>query len=264
MLNLRKRIFLLLTFGAAALFFSSASHAQRMTWTVDGVQREALVFRPLGAAAKSPVVFAFHGHAGTMRGASEELDFRHAWPRAIVVYMQGLPTASGGDPGGVRSGWQTEAGQLGGRDLKFFDAVLATLHEKFSVDDNRVYAMGFSNGAFFTYLLWQERPNIFAAFAPCAGMIFPGVHLTVPKPAFIVAGAADERIGPRLRDAAIKTVRDLDSATNNGVSCGAGCSLYASPSGTNVRVLIHPGGHEYPVSVSPMIVNFFKNHALVN
>jgi polyhydroxybutyrate depolymerase len=86
----------------------------------------------------------------------------------------------------------------------------------------------------------------------------------VPKSAFIVAGAADERIGPRLRDAAIKTVRDLDSATGNGVSCGAGCNLYASPTGTNVRVLIHPGGHEYPASVSPLIVSFFKNHALAN
>jgi polyhydroxybutyrate depolymerase len=215
-MDFRRRILVLLSITTASFFFCSASHADRMTWKVDGVQREALVFHPVGAAAKAPVLFAFHGHGGLMRGASEALDFHHAWPRAIVVYMQGLPTPSGGDPDGTKSGWQTESGQLGDRDLKFFDAVLATLHQKFSVDDTRIYAMGFSNGAFFTYLLWEQRPKIFAAFALSAGKIFPAVHLTVPKPAFIIAGDADDRIGANPRDEAIKVVRNLDGATGTG------------------------------------------------
>jgi len=263
-MNLRKRFLVLLSIATAALFFCSASHADRMTWKVDGVQREALVFRPLGAAPKAPVLFAFHGHGGTMHGASEALDFHHAWPRAIVVYMQGLPTATGGDPDGLRSGWQSESGQLGNRDLKFFDAVLATLHEKFSVDDSRIYAMGFSNGAFFTYLLWEQRPKIFAAFAPCSGNIFPSVHLTVPKPAFIVAGDADDRIGANPRDEAIKTVRELDGATGKSVACGEGCNLYSSPQGVGVKVLIFHGGHEFPSNTTPSVVAFFKNHTLIN
>ena len=263
-MNLRKRIFILVLFSATVSFLSATAHADRMTWTIDGVQREALVFRPLGAAPKAPVLFAFHGHAGTMHGASEALDFHHAWPRAIVVYMQGLPTATGGDPDGIKSGWQWESGQLGDRDLKFFDAVLATLHKKFSVDDNRIYAMGFSNGAFFTYLLWQERPKIFAAFAPCAGKIFPSVHLTVPKPAFIVAGDADDRIGANPRDEAIKIVRELDGATGKSMACGDGCNLYNSPKGTGVKVLIFHGGHEFPSTATTAIVAFFKNHALQN
>jgi polyhydroxybutyrate depolymerase len=263
-MTLRRRVLLLLSITTATLFSCSASHADRMTWKVDGVQREALVFRPVGAAPKAPVLFAFHGHDGTMRGASEALDFHHAWPRAIVVYMQGLPTATGGDPKGLRSGWQTEFGQLGDRDLKFFDAVLATLHEKFSVDDSRIYAMGFSNGAFFTYLLWEQRPKIFAAFAPCSGRIFSAVHLTVPKPAFIVAGDADDRIGANPRDEAIKIVRDLNGATGTGASCGDGCTLYPAPKGNGVRVLIFHGGHEFPANTSASVVAFFKNHALAN
>jgi polyhydroxybutyrate depolymerase len=262
-MNLCKRIFVLLTISAAVLLSSAASRAERMTWTVDGVQREALVFRPAGAA-KAPVLFAFHGHAGLMHGASEVLDFHHAWPRAIVVYMQGLPTPGVADQDGVRTGWQRELGQLGDRDLKFFDAVLATLHEKFSVDDGRVYAMGFSDGAFFTYLLWQERPKIFAAFAPCSGRLFPAIHLTVPKPAFIVAGDRDERINVNLRDEAIKTVRDLDGATGVGTSCGEGCTLYPAPKGMGVKVLIFHGDHEFPPNTSPSIVTFFKNHQLAN
>jgi polyhydroxybutyrate depolymerase len=178
--------------------------------------------------------------------------------------MQGLPTPGVADQDGVRTGWQRELGQLGDRDLKFFDAVLATLHEKFSVDDGRVYAMGFSDGAFFTYLLWQERPKIFAAFAPCSGRLFPAIHLTVPKPAFIVAGDRDERINVNLRDEAIKTVRDLDGATGVGTSCGEGCTLYPAPKGMGVKVLIFHGDHEFPPNTSPSIVTFFKNHQLAN
>lgn len=263
-MNFRRRILFLLSISAATLLISSAAHADRMTWMVDGVQREALVFRPLGAASKAPVLFAFHGHGGIMRGASEALDFHHAWPRAIVVYMQGLPTATAGDPDGLRSGWQSESGQLGDRDLKFFDAVLSTLHEKFSVDDSRIYAMGFSNGAFFTYLLWEQRPKIFAAFAPCSGKIFPAVHLTVPKPAFIVAGDNDDRIGANPRDEAINTVRELDGATGKSVDCGEGCKLYTSAKDAGVKVLIFHGGHEFPANTSPAIVAFFKNHALAH
>jgi polyhydroxybutyrate depolymerase len=264
-MNFRKRILAILSIAAAALLFSGACCAERMTWTIDGVQREAQVFRPLGASAKkAPVLFAFHGHMGTIHGASEALDFHHTWPRAIVVYMQGLPTPSAADPSGMKSGWQAELGQLGDRDLKFFDAVLATLHEKFSVDDTRVYAMGFSDGAFFTYLLWQERPKIIAAFALCSGRIFPAVHLTAPKPAFIIAGDNDDRITANLRDETIKTVRDLDGAAGRGLGCGDGCTLYGSPEGMPVKVLIFHGGHEFPPSTSAAIVAFLRIHILHN
>jgi polyhydroxybutyrate depolymerase len=260
-MNLGKRILFLVCLAAATSLFSPTLRADRMTWTIDGIEREALVFRPLGAAQKAPVVFAFHGHAGTVHGAAEALDFRKEWPRAIVVYMQGLPMPGEGPRGG-RSGWQSESGKLADRDLKFFDAVLATLHEKFSVDDSRIYAMGFSDGAYFTYLLWQERPKIFVAFAPCSGKILPGVHLSVPKPVFILAGAEDESISADVRDATIKTVRELDSAAGRGIACGSGCTSYGSPKGTNVRVLVFPGGHEFPPDASAQIIGFFRIHRL--
>ena len=39
------------------------------------------------------------------------------------------------------------------------------------MDETRIYATGFSNGAGFTYLLWAARPTVFAAFAPVAGRL---------------------------------------------------------------------------------------------
>src|SRR5438477_4485760 len=101
----------------------------RREWTVDGTSREALLYIPAAAkSTPSPVVFAFHGHGGTMRNAAVTFDYQHVWPEAIVVYIQGLNTPGLlTDPEGKRPGWQSAPGGQGDRDLKFFDAVLASL-----------------------------------------------------------------------------------------------------------------------------------------
>ena len=64
-----------------------------------------------------------------------------------------------------KPGWQRDVGQQSDRDLKFVDAIMTTLRQKYSIDERRVYATGFSNGGLFTYLLLSARPNLFAAFA---------------------------------------------------------------------------------------------------
>jgi polyhydroxybutyrate depolymerase len=64
--------------------------------------------------------------------------------------------------------WQKTFGDQNDRDLKFFDAVLATLKKDCRIDEKRVYATGHSNGGAFTYLLWAARGDVFAAVAPCA------------------------------------------------------------------------------------------------
>ncbi|HEV8181932.1 MAG TPA: hypothetical protein VGQ61_06135, partial [Candidatus Angelobacter sp.] len=158
-----------------------------MTWTVDGVQRQALVFAPGPVPATNaqpvPLVFAFHGHGGTMQAAAQVMHLQTFWPGAVIVYPQGLKTPSLVDPQGNFPGWQVRGGQTGlnDRDLKFFDAMLATLRQKFPVDHERVYATGFSNGAIFTYLLWSERGKVLAAFGIVAGLLDPAEHFTVPR-----------------------------------------------------------------------------------
>jgi polyhydroxybutyrate depolymerase len=266
-MTVQRRILALVFLGVVASLASPALHADLMkvmSWDVDGVNRRALIYSPTSGAGKAPVIFVFHGHGGNMTESAHHMDFQDAWPEAIVVYMQGLPTVSAIDPAGGLPGWQHESGDDGDRDLKFFDAVLATLHEKFSVDNHRVYATGFSNGAIFSYVLWAARANTFAAFAPCSGKIFPKVILTAPKPVFVVAGAVDRLVTAKDRDAAIRTARQLNAATGKGTSCGPSCTLYASTKNANVRVWIHPGGHIYPPQTSPAIVTFFKNHSLAN
>src|SRR5438094_7300379 len=170
-----------------------ATQPQTMTWTIDGEKREALVYSPAPTISniKHPLVFAFHGHGGNMHGASQLMHIQSLWPAAIVVYPQGLPTVSTHDPQGQRAGWQQEAGQNGDRDLKFFDAMLATMKQTYTVDDARIYTTGFSNGGAFSYLLWAERGKILAAVGECAGRLWDSVHLTQPRAFLAIAGRTD-------------------------------------------------------------------------
>lgn len=41
---------------------------------------------------------------------------------------------------------------------------------------------------------------------------------------------------------------------------GEHCTLYPSQTGTAVVTYIHPGGHELPDAVLPVIVKFFQEH----
>lgn len=118
----------------------AADDPARLEWNVEEVTREALVYA--SAAAKStpsPVVFCFHGHGGRMKHAAATFAYHTHWPQAIAVYMQGLNTPGVlTDPEGKKPGWQKTFGDQGDRDLKFFDAVLATLKKDYKVDDTRI------------------------------------------------------------------------------------------------------------------------------
>jgi polyhydroxybutyrate depolymerase len=233
-----------------------------MTWTVGGVEREALVFAPESApkSGGSPLVFAFHGHGGTMRAVARRWQFQAAWPEAIIVYPQGLPTTGGRDPDGKRPGWQRIPGELDDRDLKFFDAALAGLRKQHTIDDNRIYVAGFSNGGAFTYLLWDQRPDKFAAVAPCGSLPKPECKFATPKPVIIVSGEKDPRVTIDKQKDAIERIRKINGATADGKSTGNGRTMYASETGTPVATVLHPGAHLLPPRAPRLIVDFFKAH----
>jgi polyhydroxybutyrate depolymerase len=205
-----------------------------MHWTIDGVDRQALVFLPAVSSPHPPVVIAFHGHGGSAASAAESMRFQHAWREAIIVYPQGVPTKTPRDPEGARPGWQRDAGQYGDRDLKFFDA----MRSEFRAD--RIYVVGFSNGGALAYLLWAQRPDALAGVAICASLPGPAVHPTKPRPVIHIAGEIDHvaEFAQQLK------VMDEEKRIN----------ATAAPA---VRV-IHPRGHMFPPGATERIVKFFR------
>jgi len=233
-----------------------------MHWTVDGVQRNAIVFLPAPAAVPHPLVFAFHWHGGTAQSAMVQMHLQTLWPQAVVVYPQGLDSPSPLDPSGTQPGWQFTTSDSSGRDLAFFDAMVGTLKERYRIDPREIYTTGFSNGAIFSYLLWSDRAKTIAAVGEVAGSLDPAAGLTSPRALLAVAGRQDpiEPLAKQL--GSINRARQADHATGAGVPCGPMCTFYPSADGnvTPVKTFIHTGGHVYPPWAPLSIVRFFKAH----
>lgn len=71
----------------------AADTLTRREWNVDGVVREALICVPPEAKSEAtPIVFAYHGHGGSIHNAARTFGYHTLWPEAMVVYLQGLPT----------------------------------------------------------------------------------------------------------------------------------------------------------------------------
>ena len=233
---------------------------QRCEFKVDGVAREALVYVPSAAKEKpTPVVFVFHGHGGRSMNVVRSFAMNRHWPEAISVYMQGLNTPGRlTDPQGKVPGWQIHVGDQQDRDLKFFDAVLARLKHDYKVDEKRVFSTGHSNGGAFTYLLWAERGDVFAAMAPCAGMSAESLPKLKPKPIMHIAGEKDPLVKFEWQKLTIEAVRKLNGCDPEGRPWDKNCTLYPSKTGTPVVAFIHPGAHNLPAAAPGLIVKFFK------
>lgn len=239
----------------------------RREWTVDGVTREALVFAPHSAkVTPAPIVFAFHGHGGTMLQAALSFHYHKLWPEAVVVYMQGLNTVGRlTDPEGKKSGWQSAPRDQGDRDLKFLDTVLASLRADFKVDDRRIYATGHSNGGAFTYVLWAARRDVFAAFAPSSSPAVRNLPLLRPAPAILIAGENDALVKFAWQQPTMTALRKLNN-TGEGKPWHdvQYATHYPSAQGNDVVTYIHPGTHKFPAEAPAAIVRFFKEHTRGN
>ena len=228
---------------------------------MDGVVREALVYVPPKAKTEgTPILFAFHGHGGTMNHAARTFGYHTLWPEAIVVYMQGLNTPGIlTDSEGKKPGWQSRIGDQGDRDLRFFDAVLSDLKAELRVDQKRLYATGHSNGGGFTYLLWAMRGDRFAAFAPSAAMAGKNLALLKPKPVMHVAGEKDALVKFAWQQQTMSALRKLNEC-GEAKPWAKGCTLYESKLGAPVVTFVHPGTHKFPEAAPALIVKFFQEH----
>ena len=236
----------LFTLAALALCLRPALAADLVEreWKIDGVSRKALVHLPPRTEG-APIIFAFHGHGGTMNYAARKYRFQTLWPEAIVVYPQGLPTRTGRDPEGGKPGWMMlgGGGLLPNRDLTLFDAMFETAKVEWKADPKRVYCMGHSNGAGFTYYLWGQRPELFAALSPVSGAGFRLIRSAKPCPLLAIGAKNDTIVKWEDQQAAFEAAKRINGSK------------------APVEVVIHTGGHTFPDDAPEKIVAFFKKHS---
>lgn len=154
------------------MFLSIDSYAQYDSISFDGVDRSFLLHLPSGydGASDIPLVIAMHGGFGNAYSLQyqSQLSVKADAENFIVVYPEGL---AGGILGisswnaGWCCGW---ASNNDIDDVGFIDALLDTLIGQYSIDTDRIYATGMSNGGFMSYRLACELSDRIAAIAPVA------------------------------------------------------------------------------------------------
>jgi poly(3-hydroxybutyrate) depolymerase len=97
-------------------------------------------------------------------------------PDAIYIAPQGLKHAEtgGGANGQEVTGWANVDGQ----DIQFMKDLVSAAQKDYCVDSQRVFAVGFSYGAMFSYAIGCELGGIFRAIAPMSGALLSGCKLS--------------------------------------------------------------------------------------
>lgn len=158
-------------------FYSLASAQQStVTWDYDGETRKYIQYIPpvYDANTAVPLVIALHGlgdNAANFQGVgfqsvADTANFIVVYPEALVDQLLTGSTA-----------WNSGAGVAGFilnpdvDDVGFINALIDTMSAQYNIDQNRVYATGFSMGGFMSNRLACELNDRIKAIASVAGTI---------------------------------------------------------------------------------------------
>lgn len=150
---------------------------------VGGKTRNYVLTRPatLEPEATYPLLVGFHGYRGEVKAWFHEytaFDRFVADRKFIIAYPEG-PLA-----------WEARSN---GRDLPFFDALVAELQKSLPVDSARIHVVGHSNGANFATFLLAARADVIASGAVQAGAHLPpaGTPSSYRPPLLLMWGELD-------------------------------------------------------------------------
>jgi dienelactone hydrolase len=134
-----------------------------------------------------PVVFAFHGIGGTAGGLLG-VGLREMADEAGAILV--VPQAA--ELGGSVI-WDAVSDEASNTDVLLFDDLLTCVGASFSVDADRVYATGMSNGGLMTGKLLALRGDVLAAAAPLSGGVLgTWPDAPAPPPSLIVWGGESD------------------------------------------------------------------------
>jgi polyhydroxybutyrate depolymerase len=232
---------------------------RELTLEVGGSERRAWVSVGPQAArvASPPLLFLWHGFGSDGLWMLDAFSPARDWPEGIAVAPQGRPRRIREVGSERRAGWQLRAGELGDRDLAFFDALLAELSERFCIDRTRVYSAGLSNGAYFSNLLGCARGGALAAIAPMAGGGPEPGRCAEPVAVLITHGRRDDIVPFRAARQSLATWAEVNGCAPPDALPDDGCVRLASCR-KPVAFCAHGGGHVWPGDASASLARFLR------
>lgn len=175
-----KRLSFFLT--VLALCSCLCTKAQTMNITVNGTQRNYIVYVPKNLGEKRPLLISCHGmnqDAAYQKGMLQ-IESIADTAKFVTVF-----------PNGINKGWDIS----GNTDINFVKALIDEMVDKYKIDANRVYLSGFSMGGMFTYHAMNKIPDKIAAFAPISGYPMGGTTASAsvrPLPIIHTHGTSDD------------------------------------------------------------------------
>lgn len=174
-------IFLFTLPGCNSLSGSEASHLDceldSVVFTGDdktvavyqGVEHEFIVDLPENPEG-APLIIMLHGYGESAEGFRSKTEFEKEATQLgyVVAYVTGAPSP---EDATSSNGWNSGIGTSSNNDVEFLCALANYLCGRYALNSERVYAVGFSNGAFMTHRLAVEANDVFAAVVSVAGMM---------------------------------------------------------------------------------------------
>jgi len=163
----------------------------------DGVTREYILYVPdsYDGSSKVPLMFNFHGFGGTAKRHLNYTDMRFLadTDNFILVYPQG--SLLEGYPH-WNSSLPSEDNKSDADDFGFVEALIDEISSNYNIDLERVYACGYSNGAFLAYSLACYHSDKIAAIGSVAGTMMDDIYsdcsLSHPMAMINLHGTSDD------------------------------------------------------------------------
>jgi polyhydroxybutyrate depolymerase len=235
--------------------------------TVDGRDRSYRLYVPSTVIAgfPAPLVIGMHGGFGTGEqfARTSEFDAQAEAGRFIVVYPNGtgtVPTWNGGACCGFAVRENVD-------DVAFIDALIDEIARKYPVDQERIFAVGHSNGAIMALRLACELSDRIAAVGSVAGSLeIEACNPPQPVSVLMIHGDADLNHpleggeGPQsIAGVPFNSVADTMETMRVAAGCSSGTqvtrdiditvTIWACPDGVAVEQQIIAGGtHAWPGS----------------
>lgn len=230
-----------------------------------------------------PLIIMLHGYGESAEAFCQQTSFeKEANANGYaVVYITGAPTP---EDSTSAAGWNSGIGISSNNDVDFLCAFVNDISKIYSIDRTRIYAVGFSNGAFMAHRLAVEANDVFAAVVSVAGMMPEKVWETKPEQCeigvFQITGEKDDVV-PKNSDGsaqyskapAIEEVMEYYVNTN-GLSKGNTSTegkksileKYVSPDSPKQvwNLFIPDGRHSWPeekyvgFNVNQLIIDFLE------
>ncbi len=254
---------------STALLFLNISYSQQTingSITHGGLTRTYILYVPASysAGTPAPLVFNFHGYTSN---ATEQMfygDFRPIADTAGFLLIHPMGTLDGSGQPYWNSGWGGTVDDIG-----FTSALIDSLSLTYSINQDRVFSTGMSNGGFMSYTLACELSDRIAAIASVTGAMNLNQSSTCnpshPMPVLEIHGTSDATvayIGASWIEATSNTLNYWATFNNcaipaimtpvPNINLTDGCTAehYIYPNGLNGVDVEHykiiGGGHTWP------------------